>query len=178
MACEASNAVNIGLRRKYDHAYLELPVDPEWGIPHPQCWVYLDTTTGYIRPFSSTDSVSDVTGSPVLGVVQDFIRPGQDRVVVVWQCGVYQFDIDSATEVVGGVTGFIPYLDGDAVSNTKFAVAGQGDTPILVAIQHGACICQSSYNDYCVQAGAVASSSPTTPIDNVEVTNAVGKFCF
>ena len=177
MACTATSSVNVGLRRKYDHAYLELPVDPEWGIPVPNCWVYLDTVTNYIRPFSSTDEVTDITNSPVKGVVQDFVRPGVDRVLVVWTCGVFQFDISAATEVVGGVTGFIPYLDGAAVSNTKFAPAGEGDTAILTAIQHGPCICQSQYSDACQAAGDVASESPTTPLAIANVTNAVGKFC-
>ena len=177
MACTATSSVNVGLRRKYDHAYLELPVDPEWGIPVPNCWVYLDTVTNYIRPFSSTDEVTDITNSPVKGVVQDFVRPGVDRVLAVWTCGVFQFDISAATEVVGGVTGFIPYLDGAAVSNTKFAPAGEGDTAILTAIQHGPCICQSQYSDACQTAGDVASESPTTPLAIANVTNAVGKFC-
>jgi hypothetical protein len=177
MACTATSSVNVGLRRKYDHAYLELPVDPEWGIPVPNCWVYLDTVTNYIRPFSSTDEVTDITNSPVKGVVQDFVRPGVDRVLVVWTCGVFQFNISAATEVVGGVTGFIPYLDGAAVSNTKFAPAGEGDTAILTAIQHGPCICQSQYSDACQTAGDVASESPTTPLAIANVTNAVGKFC-
>lgn len=176
MTCTASSSVNVGLRRKYDHAYYELPVDPEWGIPVPNCWVFLDTTTGYIRPFSSTNSVTDIQNSPIKGVVQDYVRPGVDKILVVWTCGVFQFDISAPTEVVGGVTGFIPYLDGSAVSNTKFATAGE-DTPLLVAIQHGPCLCQSQYSDACQTAGPVAAESPTTPLTIANVTNAVGKFC-
>jgi len=176
MACTATNHANVGLRRKYDHAYYELPVDPEWGIPVTNCWVFLDTNTGYIRPFSSTDSVTQIQDSPIKGVVQDFVRPGVDKILVVWTCGVFQFDISTPAEVWAGISGFIPYLDGSAVSNTKFAPAGE-DTPLLIAIQHGPCLCQSQYSDACQTAGPVASESPTTSLTIANVTNAVGKFC-
>ncbi len=177
MACTATNHANVGLRRKYDHAYYELPVDPEWGIPAPNCWVFLDVATGFIRPFSSTSSVTDIQNSPVKGVVQDYVRPNVDRILVVWTCGVFQFDISAPTQVFASVVGFIPYLDGAAVSNTKFAPAGEGDTPLLVAIQHGNCMCQSQYSDHCQTVGPVADESPTTPLTIANVTNAVGKFC-
>lgn len=176
MPCTVQSKVNYGVRRLYDEGVYEFPVDPEWGIPEPNCWVWYDSATGYVRPFSSTNVVADVAGSAVKGVVKDFVRPGRPRTVYVYTKGVADIQVAPAAAVTGGVTKFAPYLDGAAVSNYKFTVSGNSALQIMTAIAHGSCPCDADYPDYCETAGAVAEDSPTAALVQAVVSKATVKF--
>lgn len=182
MACTIQSAVNYGLRRKNDAYYYELPVDPNWGIPTVNgqvgCPVFLDTTTGYVRPFSSTNDVADVIASPIKGWVQDYVPAGRPRTVYVWPEGIADIMVVPAVAVTAGVTKFKPYLDGSAVSNYKFSQTAVTGDQILTAIAHGNCPCSQDYPDYCVQPGAVADNSPTAAITQTAVSKATVRFRF
>lgn len=176
MPCTVQSTVNYGVRRLYEEGVFEFPVDPEWGIPQTNCFVYYDATTGYVRPFSSTGTVTDITNSAVKGVVKDFVRPGTPKTVYVYTKGVADIQVAPAAAVTGGVSKFAPYLDGSAVSNHKFTVSGNTALQIMTAIAHGNCPCQADYPDYCETVGAVASSSPTAAITQSAVSKATVKF--
>lgn len=178
MACTPKHDPNVGLRRRCgDCSFMRLPVDPAFGVPEAGSWMYLDQTTNYVRPFTSTTVVADVIASPIKGYCLDFIRPGEERIITIWTCGEFAFKLSTPAPVRAGITKFKPFFDGTKVSNTLFEVTALPAEVLITASEHRSCVCQSEYeSNPCTTATAPIAASPTAAIVLSNATYAIGMF--
>jgi hypothetical protein len=155
---------------------MRLPVDPAWGIPHTNCWVFLDTVTGYARPFESAQTTDALLASPIRGVVLDFVRPGDCKEVNVITRGWFEVQLGTPGAVRAGVTLLAPSVVDGVVSNDIWEITEDDTTAVMVAIEHRPCLCLPCNATPCTTAAAADDDSPSDPLEAGDASYAIGLF--